>query len=141
MRRGLEDRDGVAIDLLNLTVTSIARGLAEPAREKLREAHLIANELGSKKLAQAVLDAATGLAASVGQMDLAARWYGASSAQMMEIGMQREPAVESFLSPCVARAREALGDAGFASSQREGSLLSLDQAMAAVGAWLAPAVA
>jgi non-specific serine/threonine protein kinase len=136
VRRGLGDRDGVAIDLLNLTVTSITRGLGERARSYLREAHAIADELESKKLSQAVLDAATGLAASLGQMEAAARFYGASGSQMTEMGMQREPAVQGFLSPYVAQARESLGEAEFASKQGAGSALPLARAMADVREWL-----
>jgi len=136
VRRSLHDRDGVAIDLLNLTVTSIARGMGERARGLLLEAHAIADELASKKLVQAVLDAAAGLAASLGRMEAAARFYGASSTQMSEMAMQREPAVESFLSPYVASARESLGTERFAATQAEGGALSLAQAMAEVREWL-----
>nr|ALV86310.1 adenylate/guanylate cyclase [uncultured bacterium 5] len=141
VRRILLDRDGVAIDLLNLTVTSIGRGLGERARGRLREAHAIVNDLGSKKLSQAVLDAASGLAAFLGLMETAARFYGASAAQMTAMGMQREPAVESFLFPFVARARESLGDAAFASAERAGGAIAPEQAMAEVADWLEDASA
>jgi tetratricopeptide (TPR) repeat protein len=137
VRRDLHDRDGVAIDLLNLTVTSIARGFGERARDRLREALAIASGLGSRKLSQAVLDAATGLAVFAGEMQSAARFHGASAAQMAQMGMKREPAVESFVLPYVARARERLGEATFASLQSAGNRWPFEHAMAEAEAWLA----
>jgi len=57
------------------------------------------------------------------------------------MGMQREPAVESFLFPFVARARESLGDAAFASAERAGGAIAPEQAMAEVADWLEDASA
>jgi predicted ATPase/class 3 adenylate cyclase len=136
VRRELGDRDGIAIDLLNLTVIAINRGLAERASNMLREAYAIATELGSKKLGQAALDACAGLCAFQDDPANAARFYGASEAQMERMGLKREPAVQLFLAPLMARAREALGEAAFARVLEEGRALAFDDAMAQTRAWL-----
>src|SRR5205814_2987071 len=111
IRRERKDRDAIAIDLLNLSVVSIGRGLCDRARATLLEALSISAEIGSKRLWQAVLDASAGLAASNEEYERAARFYGASEAQMAQIGLHREPADEAFLAPLIAKVREALGAA------------------------------
>lgn len=136
VRRALGDRDAVAIDLLNLSVIAIGRGRPDRACSKLREALEIVVELGSKRLGQAVLDAAAGVAAFMKQAAHAARFYGASEAQMREIGLHREPADEAFLRPLVDAARASLGQAAFAEAERAGGTLSYDQAIAEARAWL-----
>ena len=137
IRRELGDRDAIAIDLLNLTVLGIGREQGERARHRLHEACAIAQELRSKKLGQAVLDAASGLAAYLGQAEISARFHGASAAQMDIMGLQREPAVDAFLAPFVEAARQALDGTGFAAAVAAGRCLSYETAMAQVEAWLA----
>jgi predicted ATPase/class 3 adenylate cyclase len=137
IRRELGDRDAIAIDLLNLTVISIGRGLAERARDTLYEAFAIATELDSKKLGQAVLDACAGLCAFERQATRAARFYGASAAQMERMGLQREPAVDAFLTPLIAQARDDAGETEFVVALDGGRALAYEDAMAEARAWLA----
>ncbi|MEO6065753.1 MAG: tetratricopeptide repeat protein [Lysobacterales bacterium] len=137
IRRELGDRDAIAIDLLNLTVISTSRGLGERARRLLLEAFAIARQLGSKKLGQSVLDASAGLGAALGEGARAARFYGASGALMKEMGMHREPAVEGFLAPLIARAREEIGESAFVAFAAAGSALSYEDAITEAGCWLA----
>ena len=139
IRRKLGDRDAVAIDLLNLTVVAIGRGLGEDARRSLQQAHALAIELGSKKLGQAVLDATAGLCAFLRHNERAARFHGASTALMERMGLQREPAVMAFLRPLTAQVREALGPDAYAAAENEGRTIDHDAALAEAGAWLAGA--
>ena len=137
VRRMLGDRDAIAIDLLNLSVVAIGRGHGERARSTLREAHAIAVELGSRKLGQAVLDAATGLCTFVGEPERAARFAGASLTEMERMGLQREPSVAAFVQPFLAQAQQALGEAAFAAAEAAGRKLDHHAAAAEAGAWLA----
>jgi predicted ATPase/class 3 adenylate cyclase len=139
VRRELEDRDAIAIDLLNLAVIAISRGLPDRARSCLREAYAIARELTSRKLEQAVLDGAAGLAVVAGEFEAAARLYGASQGQVEAMRLKREPAVEAFLSPLIAQARSALGASAFGAAEATGRAMAPEAAAAAVGAWLAGA--
>ena len=135
--RELGDREGIAIELLNLTVLGIDREQGERARHTLREAYAIAQELRSKKLGQAALDAASGLAAYLGQAEISARFHGASAAQMAVMGLQREPAVEAFLAPVVEKARQSLNGTRFTTAVAAGRARTYEEAMAEVEAWLA----
>ena len=136
IRRELKDRDGIAIDLLNLSVVSLGLGMRDRARATLLEAALISAEIGSKRLSQAVLDAAAGLAAALQEHERAARLYGASEAQMKLVGLHREPADEAFLAPLMTTVRDALGVAGFAAASAAGAALPAESAIAEVHAWL-----
>ena len=53
--------------------------------------------------------------------------------------MHREPAVEGFLAPLIARARVAVGESTFVSSEAAGSALNYEDAMTEAGSWLADA--
>lgn len=137
VRRELGDRDAIAIDLLNLGVIAISRGLPDRARGLLHEAHVTACELASKKLGQAVLDGAAALGVVMGEYAVAVRMYGASQAQLDAMGLRREPAVEAFLLPLVSQARNALGEDAFREAESRGRALTHVEAAVVVGEWLA----
>jgi len=82
------------------------------------------------------LDCATGLAATVGDWERAARLHGATEALMQQMGYHREPSDEASLPPFIARTTEALGSTAFAASQLSGRALSYDEAMAEARSWL-----
>jgi predicted ATPase len=139
IRRERGDREAIAIELLNLAVVSIGRGSGDRAREALLEALSIIAEIGSKRLSQAVLDACAGLGAFRGHWERAARFYGASEAQMEQMGLHREPADEAFLAPLIAKARRMVGAAAFAAAEFAARALSYEEAMLEAREWLASA--
>jgi predicted ATPase len=122
--------------LSNLAVLSISRGLGGPARGMLLAALAIAEEIGWKNESQAVLENSAGLAACLGEWKCAARFYGAAEAQREQTRVHRDPADEAFLTPLIARAREALDGAAFAAAEAAGRALSYEDAMAESRAWL-----
>jgi tetratricopeptide (TPR) repeat protein len=130
------EQETVAIGVLNLAMVSIGRGATDRARLLLLDVVAIAEAIGSNPVGQGLLDVAAGLAAKVGAPEAAARFYGAAEARTGQTGLHRDPADEAFLAPLIARAREALGEAGFAAFEHEGRALSYDQAMAQARVWL-----
>jgi hypothetical protein len=102
----------------------------------LREALDIASEIGSKPVAQSVLEVSAGLAASRGDWPRAARLFGVAESRAARTGLHRDPADEAFLAPLIARARHALGDAAFAVAEGAGRAVDHDDAIREVRAWL-----
>jgi non-specific serine/threonine protein kinase len=132
LNRERGDRAGVAINLSNLGMTSIALGSGDRARDMLREGFSIAADIGSKRVGIAHLDGASELAVFSGAWNLAARLHGAAEAQRERIGHHPEPGGELS----IERAREALGADAFAAAESEGRSLSYDEAIAQARAWL-----
>jgi hypothetical protein len=132
LNRERGDRAGIAINLSDLGVTSIALGLGDRAREMLREGFSIAEDIGSKRAGIAHLSGASELAVFFGEWNLAARLYGAAEAQRERIGHHPEPREEVF----IERAREALGAIAFAAAESDGRSLSYNEAIAQARAWL-----
>src|SRR5581483_31998 len=106
--RRLEDREIIAIGLLNMAMAVIGRGDAERARGMLLEVAAIAAETGSIPAAQSLLEVCAGLAALCGEAQRAARFYRAAEQQIAQSGLQRDPSDEAFLAPLIARARAGL---------------------------------
>ena len=135
--RELDDKEGLAVGLLNLAMVSIGRDRAAAARTLLVEVLDIAVETGAKPLGQCALDVSVGLGASRDDLERAARFFGAAEAQIAETGIRRDPTDEAFLLPYVDRARKGLGEPAFLRAERDGRLLSYDDSIGEVRAWLA----
>jgi predicted ATPase len=136
LARDVGDLESVAIGLLNLAMVSIGRGAGERAREMLIEVLNIAVDTGSKPVGQSALDVASGYAAWRKDWKRAARFFGAAQGQVARTGLTRDAADEGFLSPLIAHARDALGDA-FECNEGEGRALDYQQAIDEVRGWLA----
>jgi hypothetical protein len=136
LARELGDREIIAIALLNLAMVSIARGVGERVPELMLEVSAIVDDIGSKPLSQSVLEVCAGLAAFSKAWEPAARFYGAVEAQGERTGLHRDPADQAFLSPLIARARDALGSAAFAAAEANGRALPYDKATKEARAWL-----
>jgi predicted ATPase/class 3 adenylate cyclase len=134
--RELGDQESIAVALLNLAMVSITKGSSERAREMLFSALKISEEIGSKRTGQNILEVCTGLAALHADWRRAARLLGAAEAQAVRSGLHREPGDDAFLAPMIVETRNALGRTAFAELQRQGCLLSYEQAIADVRAWL-----
>jgi len=136
LARGLGDHENVQIGLQNLARVSIGRGSGERARVMLLEILTIAEANGSKRAGRSVLEVAAGLAAHVGELESATRFYGVTQAQLEQTGYHRDPADEAFLSPLIARALEGLGATAFAAAETAARALSYEDALAEARAWL-----
>ncbi|HET9576227.1 MAG TPA: winged helix-turn-helix domain-containing protein [Usitatibacter sp.] len=126
--RRLDDRETVAIGLLNLAMVAVRRKPAERARLTL-EALQIAEELGSRYVGQSALDVCAGLCALVGDARRCARFYGASEAQSARTGLRRDAADEAFLSPLLGDARKRGDAAAFLAAEAEGRALAYEEAI------------
>ena len=136
LARELGDRESIAIGLLNLAMVSAGRERPDRAGDLVAEAIAIAGETGSKPLEQSVMDVCSGLAASRGEWEHAARFYGMAQARVELTGMQRDPADEAFLAPRVAAARQALGAAAFEAAQAAGRDSGDGEPLAEARAWI-----
>ena len=135
--RELEDRESIAIGLLNLAMVAIVRGDRGRARERLLQGMAIAHEIGSRPAGQSAIDACAGLAAAASQWSRAARLFGAADAQSQQTGICRDPADDAFVQPLLAGVRAALGPDRFVAAERDGRALSLERALDEAREWLA----
>jgi predicted ATPase/class 3 adenylate cyclase len=133
--RELQDRESVAIGLLNLAMVSIGSGSPQAACEMLLEALSIAAETGSRPVGQSAVEISAGLEASRGNWQRTAKLYGAADALNSQTGLHRDPADEAFLAPLIARARSALGST-FADEYAIGTRMDYDTAILATREWL-----
>jgi non-specific serine/threonine protein kinase len=134
--REIGDRETIAIGLLNLAMVFVGREDASRARATLIECDAIADETGSRPVAQSVLEVCAGLAAFEGDWPRTARFFGMAEAQNALTGISRDPADEAFLAPHVASARAQLGDAAFAAADAGGRALGFTGAKSEARRWL-----
>ena len=115
------------IGLLNLAMVSIGRGSTAPARGMLLEVLGIAEEIGSKPVAQSVFEVAAGLAAS--RDDGSTRRVSTEPRRRRhaQTGLRRDPTDEAFLAPFIAQARTALGTQAFAAAEADGAARAYDE--------------
>jgi predicted ATPase len=126
--RRLGDEESVGIGLLNLAMVAIECGRLQEARPLLRDAVVTALATGSQMLGQAALDVMSGYSAADGHMESCAHYYGASEAQAVRSGLQRDPTDAGFLMPRLEAARAQLGDR-FALLRDEGTQWSCEDAL------------
>ena len=134
--RSTGNADILAVSLLNLAMVAIARGSNDRARDLLVEVLGIVEDSGLRTAAQGLLEVSAGLAAACGEWTHAARFFGATEAQIAETGLHRDPADEAFLAPLISAAREQLGAEAFAAEDAAGRALAYDDAIAELRVWL-----
>ena len=134
--RATGDRLRTMIGLNNLAMVAVASAAAPRARAMLIESLAISDELGSRRGRLVVMEVCAGLATHLGQWERAARFDGAADIHTVQMGRRRDVADAAFLAPLVARARAAIGPAGYAAAQTAGRALSYDDAVAAMQQWL-----
>jgi tetratricopeptide (TPR) repeat protein len=137
LARAVDDRESIALGLLNVAMVAIARYDDERARQTLLAVLAILDEIGSKYVGQSVLEVSSGLAVLRREWERAARFYGAAEAQGLQTGLHRDPADEAFLAPLVAKARTALGARAFIAAESAGRGVAYETIMADARAWLA----
>jgi non-specific serine/threonine protein kinase len=126
--RRLEDRETVALTLLNLAMASENEALGERAGMVL-EAIMLGQEVGSRYVGQGALEVCAGIMAISGDWTCCARIYGAVHMQSLKTGVRRDAADEAFLAPLVDKARAELGPE-FEAAESIGRPLSYDDAIA-----------
>jgi hypothetical protein len=103
----------------------------------LLEAMALAEEARAQPALQSVLEVSCSLAASRGEWERAARFFGAAEAQTAASGIHRDPADEAFLSAWIAKVRAALPASAYAAGEAAGRALGFDAALADARQWLA----
>lgn len=137
LARSLEDRESIAIGLLNLAMASLGSGTAgTEVNGMLVEVLAIAEEIGSKPAGQSALEVSAGLAVLRGDWVRAAQFYGVAEEQARKTGLRRDPADAAFVAPLISMAREALGTGGFAAAEASGHTLPYGEALAQARSWL-----
>jgi hypothetical protein len=68
-----------------------------------------------------------------------ARFFGVAEALTALTGLHRDPADEAFVTPLIAKAREALGEARFGATEASGRALGYEEAIGMTRGWLASA--
>jgi hypothetical protein len=129
-------RENVGVVRANIAMLLVMRNESDRARDNLLEAVEAVEESGSMLVGFYLLDASTGLCASLGDSTQAARFHGAALAVMEQRHFGREPADERFVLSFVRKAREDLGPEAFAAAEAAGRALSFEEARAEVREWL-----
>jgi predicted ATPase/class 3 adenylate cyclase len=136
LEREVGDRDAMANGLLNLAIVAIGRDQRERAKQLLRDALSIAEELGLQSAGQSVLEICAGLAAIERDWPRTGFFYGAAEAQAKKTGLRRDPSDEAFLAPLIDSARAALGERAFAQAVASTRSIEYRAALEAATAWL-----
>ena len=134
--RRLDDMELVAIGLLNLTMTYVARAAYTEATKALREIIALARQTRSMPVGQSALEVASGLAAGVGEGELALRFFGAAEANARDTGIVRDPADDAFLKPLIQSARSSQGPDSAARAEGDGGEAGYDVVLGEVETWL-----
>lgn len=126
-------RVGNVVVLDNLIRLLVARGALEEARGFALECLPLAR---GQKVSVDLLEATVGLAARRGEAALAARFWGAADRQLLAWGYHHEPGELEHLEPLLAAARQALGDAAFATAEAAGRAVPFDEVLQELEHWL-----
>jgi predicted ATPase len=137
LARRMGDQESVAISLTNLARIAVDRSPDARVRDLLLESHAIAVAIGSRRSGLNVIEVSAGLAVSRREWSTAARFYGATEAEMERIAMHRPPEDDRFIETRIARAREQASADDFSLAEAEGRLLTYDAALEEARAWLA----
>ena len=137
LAREMRDRYVISISLLNLAMVAVGRHAGRGAASMLLEAMDLAADASSKPALQSALEVSCSLAASRGEWERAARFFGAAEAQTAASGIHRDPADEAFLAAWIAKVRAALPPAAYAATEAAGRALAFDEAIADARQWLA----
>ncbi len=125
-----------AIVLHNLVRLLLAAGRSDDARVRAVEAELLLRGLGERVLKWELLKVSAGLASTVGEHALAARWWGASQPRFIDAGYS-DPQIDVLqMAQQMGQAREALSDVAFDRCESAGRELELEAAMLELRQWL-----
>jgi tetratricopeptide (TPR) repeat protein len=127
LARQTGDIDGAAVNLHNLARSELARGLAGPGLEALRESLEIARRLGYREVIAYCLGGLAELAMLESDPERAARMLGASERQFREIGAVLSPDEAESQERVATYVLAELAADRAAELQAEGEALDLDE--------------
>ena len=121
--------------LANVAILDLQRSAPAVARANLAESlrHLAGVE--APVAACTAIHAAAAAAASCGEREPAARWFGAVEALWRAIGSAPERVDSDAFAPILERLRETLGAAAFAAACEGGAGLPLETALRETREW------
>jgi tetratricopeptide (TPR) repeat protein len=125
--RRIDDRESVAMLLLNLCMAAVLGGSDAGIADMLEEVAGIAEGTGSLAIVQSLIEVCAGRAAMAGQLDRAARLVGFADAQAERTGLRRDAADQAFLERCIGELQARRSE--FAPLQQHGAGLALEAAL------------
>jgi hypothetical protein len=129
--RGLADRRGIALSLLNLGRVSLSRGDYSEAASQIKESLVLFQELGNKVDMAECFQALAWLARIQGQAGRTTRLWAVAGALSESIGIPALSAVNQVAhTEDMAFARDHLSEAALAAAWAEGQAMSLAEAVA-----------
>jgi predicted ATPase/DNA-binding SARP family transcriptional activator len=132
--RELGDQSGVAFALIHLGRLSRLRGDGARAEALLQESAQLSWQLGEKPFLTEAIEGLAEVACERGEAVWCARLLGAADALRETTGIPLPAVLEPDIARCVATARAALGEAGFAAARGEGRALAPEQVVPALAA-------
>jgi tetratricopeptide (TPR) repeat protein len=136
LSRSLGSISQTAATLNNLARTRMLANEHAAAHANVLEALELSEAASLIATRQGVLDIVSGLAAAGGEFERAARFWGAGEALLERIGAHRDVLNRRVEHPLMTRAREVLGEAGYAAAHDAGRRLADAAAAAEARAWL-----
>ncbi len=124
-----------ALIALNHAIVAVLHENPGGARTHLLEAIAVSESLSAARLGLATIEVCSGFAASRGEPERAARFYGVAEAENSATGLHRDPADEAFLAPLIDKVREELGPR-YRAIEDGGRRLPYTRAIAEARAWL-----
>ena len=130
LRREIGDVRGVAVELQNLASVWHKLGEHGRARALLIESLRICRELGEKRVMVLCLEMFATLAGVGGEIERAARLWGASQAVRDALGTPAQPHQAVADEAEKQRARTQIGDIAWAAAWEQGQVMTLEHAVA-----------
>jgi len=118
-----------AVTMQFLADVAVEQGDGERARELLRGAIPVLQDLGDTHRLVECLDSCAGVAACLGLWEAAARLLGSADAALEELDAQTVPADARLRERRTAGVLAGMGQAAFQAAQQEGRSMSLQQAL------------
>jgi non-specific serine/threonine protein kinase len=135
MIREAGDTLSEALIILNHAILAVLHEDPDRARTHLLEAIAVSESQGAPRVGLATIEVCSGFAASLGDSERAARFYGVAEAENSVTGLHRDPADEAFLAPLIDRVREELGPR-YRAIEDAGRALSYTKAIGEARTWL-----
>lgn len=136
LARARGDLRSTLIVLHNLIRVLVAARRHDDARQCAVEAGQLLAGVGEDVLKFEWIEVTAGLAASRGEHEIAARFWGAAIHRFTDAGFRRPEEDERQLRHLSAEARRSIGEAAFERAEAAGRALGVDAAMREVGQWL-----
>ena len=134
--RARGDRINTMVGLTCLSTIAVMQNDPQRAQSMLLEALMIATEINEKRWRLVAMEISAGLAAILKQWSLVPRFDAAAGIHTVQMGRRRDAQDVAFLTPLVEQAKVALGPEIYAAAVAAGRVLSYDDAVTEMTAWL-----